>query len=105
MTSEIIAAIHELRNEVRALRSELAAQKRHDKTPRQVRLERRHAMLRELAGATGPLAWDTVEGMVEILCGEREPPKGYESIVRKLQDDPETPTSQRGIWRVISTGN
>lgn len=101
-TAAILAAIADLRGEVRQLRAELARQ-RHEKSAREVRLERRRAMLRQLADAIGPINWSTAKEVRRVLLGETAPPEGLEGIVGKLRRDAETPMSEARIWGAIST--
>lgn len=103
MTSDpVLAAIESLRAEVRALRVDLAMQRRNEKTPRQARYERRCADIRELARATDlGQTYACAGAVLMLLTGTRPPPPGCERIVQRLQRDPECPLSVRGIWRIV----
>lgn|GEM_PF-6176441 len=101
MTS-IRAEIDGLREDVRALVALVEQLAVPRKTARQVRRERRHALLRELAEAIGPISWNTADEVEAIIDGRQDPPSGHERIVKLLQDDHETPKSQRGIWDVLN---
>jgi hypothetical protein len=94
--------IEGLREDVRALVALVEQLSVPRKTPRQVRLEKRHQRLREVAHATGPISYNTAEEVEAIIDGRRDPPKGQERNVKLLQEDPETPLSVGGIYRVIS---
>lgn len=93
-TVEILAA------EVRALRGE-AEQRRQEKTARQIRYEKRRALLRQLADACGPISWDTAETVRQILLCELPAPHGQERTVKRLLQDDEIPRSRGRIWGAI----
>ena len=99
----ILAELANLRSEVRALRADFALREINQKKPRQIRLERRRARLRELADATGMgITWGCATEILLMLCGKSPAPPGQESILVHLQKDEECPKSIRGIWRAIS---
>ena len=103
---EILSAVEAVCAEVRALRMELIVQRTNNKTPRQVRTEKRHKSLRELADATGMgRGWPCASEIVLILAGKRPAPPGFESLVQGLRRDDECPHSLRGMYRVISSAN
>jgi beta-phosphoglucomutase-like phosphatase (HAD superfamily) len=103
--ASVAALLADLRAEVRALRTEIAQQRIAGKTARQVRLERRHARLRDLANATGMgQTWACATAVLLILCGKRPAPEGYQQTARQLAQDPECPKSIRGLYRVIAGG-
>lgn len=105
-TDPIQMALEALRAEVRALRVELAMQRRNAKTPRQARYERRCSEIRELAEATGlGRTYAAAGAVLVIIAGKRPPPPACERIVQRLQADAECPLSVRGIWRVIGGTN
>lgn len=102
----ILAAIDDLRAEVRALRIELAMRERNSKTPRQVRYERRCARLRQVAEATGLGQTYAAAGRVlAVLAGKQAAPIGCERDVELLRSDAECPKSLRAIWRVIQAAD
>ncbi len=92
----------EVLDQLHALRAELARQ-RHEKSAREVRLERRHTMLRQLADAIGPINWGTAKEVRRVLLGEVSPPGGMERLVGELRRDAETPMSEGRIWGAISS--
>lgn len=92
----------EVLDQLHAMRTELARQ-RHEKTAREVRLERRRSILRQLADAIGPINWGTAKEVRRVLLGEVAPPEGMERIVGELRRDAETPMSEGRIWGAIST--
>lgn len=103
MSREVLTAIQELRGEVRQLRVELAMALRNQKKPRQVRYERRCALFRDLAGATGlGLTYPSAVAIVAVLAGAKPAPLGMERIVEQLRRDPECPHSPRAIWRALA---
>lgn len=101
-TVAILAALAELKGEVRQLRSEMALARVREKTPRQVRAERRVARYLDLVeafdlGAT----WAAAELIARVLDGELAPPAGAERAAQQLMGDPEAARSVRGIYRVL----
>ena len=90
-----------LREEVRALTTLVEQLSVPRKTPRQVRLEKRHQMIVDLAQTIGPISWNTALEVEAIIDGRCAAPKGQERNVQLLQQDPEAPKSEGGIWRVL----
>ena len=102
----ILAELATLRLEVRAIRAAIEARPAREKTPRQVRAERREALLRELAeavGLTGP--WARAGALVLIVAGTRPAPQGFERHAERLRNDPECPRSQHGIFRHLAVAD
>jgi len=99
----VLAAIAELRGEVRQLRTELALQRVREKTPRQLRAERRVARYLDLMEGFdfGP-TWAAAELIARVLAGELTPPDGTERAAQQLRNDPEAARSVRGIYRVLT---
>lgn len=98
----ILAAIAELQGEVRQLRAELALARTREKTPRQVRAERRMAWYLDLMGAFDlPPTWAAAGLIAKVLDGELAPPKGAERAAEQLRRDPEAARSERGIYRLL----
>lgn len=70
---------------------------------RTVRAAARHALIRELAAATGLVEpWAAAGEVAYILEGEHEPsPSGREACAR-LRNDPDCPRTQTHLWRVLT---
>jgi hypothetical protein len=101
-TSAILSALAEVLAEVRALRADLAMHNQNQKTPRKVRMERRHARIRDLAKATGlGSTWSAAVTVLLILCGKSNAPDGQENNIEQLRRDPDCPKTPRSIWRII----
>jgi hypothetical protein len=107
VNSEIIAALNELRNEVRALRFDLKAKQHDTKTPRKLRHELRCKRICEMAAATGAatglgICWECAKQVLMIINGEIDPPKGAEQTALKLRQDTECPKTTKTIWTIIN---
>lgn len=101
--SAILAKLEEIHSELQAMRIAEAVRLTIGKTPRQMRLERRHARLRELADATGlGRSWAAAHEVLLILAGRHSIPLGMERTVAQLQQDEECARSPRGIYRIIA---
>ena len=100
MTAEVLAAIAELRDEVRALREEIAIQAPQDK--RRQATKRRHALIRDLGRATGlGVTQAAATSILLMWVGAHQTPPECEHIVTALRREYETPLCMEQIWRVI----
>ena len=100
MTTEILTAIAELHDDLRALRSELATHKNKDM--RRHATKQRHALIREISKAT--CLGVTQAAATEVLLiwsGTHETPYGCEHAVEKLRKEYRTPLCMEQIWRAI----
>jgi len=103
MSAEILAALNEIRAEVRALRLDMKAQQHDGKTPRTVQTERKHKRLCDLAKATGlGTGYAAATQVLLIWTGTHVTPPGYEQIIEFLRREYKKPLRIETIWRIIS---
>lgn len=101
----ILAALAELKGEMRQLRAELAQQRVRDKTSRQVRAERRIGWYRELVEAFGyGPTMSSCKLVALVLKGELAPPAGAERAASELKRC-EAAASPRHIYRLLFEGD
>lgn len=100
MNSEILSALEELRDELRALRSDIASQQNKDM--RRHATKQRHALIREISRATGlGVTQAAATEVLLIWSGTHETPYGCERAVEKLRKEYRTPLCMEQIWRAI----
>lgn len=103
-TAAILAALAELKGEVRQLRSELA-EKRGMVRPREARLRRRHDDIRALARGLGlGPTWAGARAVLDVVDGVQPAPVGLQGIVARLRKDDETPTTTKTYYRILCEG-
>ncbi|GMU48656.1 MAG: hypothetical protein AMXMBFR31_08820 [Candidatus Desulfobacillus denitrificans] len=99
MSAEILAALADLRAEVRQLRDLL---EKRAARPRDIRMQRRHKAIRELgqAAGLGP-TWSCARAVLGIIDGTEPVPEGLAALVARLRKDDETPTTTKTIYRIL----
>ncbi len=104
MTTEVIAAIAEMRSailaEMRAIREEIANQGCQDK--RRQTTKRRHELVRQLAAETGlGITQAAATEAWLIWCGTHETPPGCKHVVEELRREKPKGLGMDQIWRIL----
>lgn len=89
---------------LQSLRAEVLANRVTQKTGREIRAERRHRLIREVAETVRqPSIKATATATFLVIIGTNQPPTGFESLVKQLQNQyrGEGPPCIRTIERVL----